>query len=56
MFTELDASAAVADKAVLPMKLTGRSGEIVRDLYSGWVLVAYSPRKLQDSTSFLVHP
>lgn len=34
---DLDASAVVADKAVLPLKLNGRSGEIVRDLYSACV-------------------
>jgi hypothetical protein len=34
MFMDLDASAAAADKTVLPLKLSGRSGEIVRDLYS----------------------
>jgi hypothetical protein len=37
MFMDLDASAAVAEKVSLPMKLTGRSGDIVRELYAGVV-------------------
>lgn len=37
MFMDMDATTAVAEKMPIPMKLTGRSGEIVRGLYEGVV-------------------